>query len=199
MENQTTKPPVGLDLDEKHLIRELKLGRERAFRVLVDRYQRRLLKVAYGIVLEEEESLEIVQDVFITVFRRIDSFRGDSRLFTWLVKITINLSLNWKRRWKRRFRWSHRSFETHDAPPAGGTGQWIETPETQYRQRELEADIMAAVEKLPEKARIVFVLNTLEELSYGEIAQALGLKIGTVKSRLFQARKLLTRLLAQEG
>ena len=199
MENETIKSPVGLDLDEKHLIKELKLGRERAFRVLVDRYQRRLLKVAYGIVLEEEESLEIVQDVFVTVYRQIGSFREDSMLFTWLVKITINLSLNWKRRWKRRFRWSHSSFEAHDAPPVRAAGNRIETPETLYRERELEAGLMAAVEKLPEKARVVFVLNTLEELTYGEIAQALDIKIGTVKSRLFQARKLLTAALAQEG
>ncbi|ACN13417.1 DNA-directed RNA polymerase sigma factor [Desulforapulum autotrophicum HRM2] len=199
MENETIKSPAGLNLDEKHLIKELKLGREKAFRVLVDRYQRRLLKVSYGIVLEEEESLEIVQDVFVTVYRQIGSFRGDSRLFTWLVKITINLSLNWKRRWKRRFRWSHSSFEAHDAPPVRASENRIETPETLYRERELEADIMAAVETLPEKARVVFVLNTLEELSYGEIAQALDIKIGTVKSRLFQARKLLTAVLAQEG
>ncbi len=198
MENATIKPPAGLDLDEKHLIQELKLGREGAFRVLVDRYQRRLLKVAYGIVLEEQESLEIVQDVFVTVYRHIDGFREDSRLFTWLVTITINLSLNWKRRWKRRFRWSHSSFEAHDVPPVRAPGNRIETPETLYRDREFEAGIMAAVEKLPEKPRVVFVLKTLEELSYGEIAQVLDIKIGTVKSRLFQARKLLTAALAQE-
>jgi RNA polymerase sigma-70 factor (ECF subfamily) len=198
VEKNPIKSPAGQDLDEKELIKELKLGRERAFRVLVERYQRRLLKVAYGIVLEEEESLEIVQDVFVTVYRHIDSFRGDSRLFTWLVKITINLCLNWKRRWKRRFRWSHRSFEVHDAPPVRASGNRIETPETLYRERELEAGIMAAVEKLPEKPRVVFVLKTLEELSYGEIALALDIKIGTVKSRLFQARKLLTTILPQE-
>lgn len=191
MERTTTKEP-----DEKALIKGLKLGQERAFKVLVHRYRDRLIRVAYGIVLEREESLEIVQDVFVSVYRNIGGFRGDSGLAAWLVRITINLSLNWKRRWKRRFRWGHGSLDSRDFAKA--TERMVDTPEAQYRGRELEARIMAAAGKLPEKTRAVFVLNTLEGLSYEEIARALGIKIGTVKSRLFQARKTLSKAVGQE-
>lgn len=186
------------ELDEEELVKGLKLHQETAFRVLVLKYRKRLIKIAYGIVLEQEESLEIVQDVFVAVYQRIESFRGESGLFSWLVKITINLSLNWKRRWKRRFRWGHRSFEPCDEALVKEAGKRVETPETQYRERELEIGIMKAVENLPEKTRVVFILNTLEGLAYGEIAKALDIKIGTVKSRLFQARKMLAAALEQE-
>lgn len=199
MERTHIKKQEEQDLDEKELVKGLKLHQEKAFQILVLRYRRRLLKVAYGIVLEKEESLEIVQDVFVCVYKRIHGFREESGLFTWLVKITINLSLNWKRRWKRRFRWAHRSFEPHDEALLQEAGQGAETPETQYRKKELGVGIMEAVENLPEKIRVVFILNTLEGLAYGEIAEALDIKIGTVKSRLFQARKLLSATLAQEG
>lgn len=191
MERTTTK-----ELDEKELIKGLKQGQERAFSLLVLRYRDRLTRVAYGIVLEREESLEIVQDVFVSVYKSIGSFRGESGFSTWLVRITINLSLNWKRRWKRRFRWAHRSL---DSPAVvKETESRVETPEAQYRGKELEARIMGAVGKLPDKTRAVFVLNTLEGLSYGEIAQALEIKIGTVKSRLFQARKQIAKAVGEE-
>ncbi|MBI9089638.1 MAG: sigma-70 family RNA polymerase sigma factor [Desulfobacterium sp.] len=190
MEKTTTK-----ELDEKELIKGLKQGQERAFSRLVHRYRDRLTRVAYGIVLEQEESLEIVQDVFVSVYKNIDSFRGESGLSTWLVRITINLSLNWKRRWKRRFRWGHHSLDSQAFVKA--TEKRVETPEAQYRGKELEARTMDAVAKLPEKTRAVFVLNTLEGLSYGEIAQALDIKIGTVKSRLFQARKSLSKAVGE--
>ncbi len=191
MERTTTK-----ELDEKELIIGLKQGQERAFSLLVHRYRDRLTRVAYGIVLEREESLEIVQDVFVSVYKNISGFRGESGLSTWLVRITINLSLNWKRRWKRRFRWGHRSLDSQAFVKA--TEKMVETPEAQYRGKELEVRIMDAVARLPEKTRAVFVLNTLEGLSYGEIAQALDIKIGTVKSRLFQARKSLSKVVGEE-
>ncbi|MCP4119060.1 MAG: sigma-70 family RNA polymerase sigma factor [Desulfobacteraceae bacterium] len=164
--------------------------------MLVHRYRDRLIRVAYGIVLEREESLEIVQDVFVSVYRNIGSFRGEAGLATWLVRITINLSLNWKRRWKRRFRWGHGSLDSQAFAKA--TEGMVDTPEAQYRGRELEARILDAAGKLPEKIRAVFVLNTLEGFSYEEIAQTLGIKTGTVKSRLFQARKRLSRAVGQE-
>jgi RNA polymerase sigma-70 factor (ECF subfamily) len=191
VERTTTK-----ELDEKELIKGLKQGNEQAFSLLVHRYRDRLTRVAYGIVLEREESLEIVQDVFVSVYKSIGSFRGESGLSTWLVRITINLSLNWKRRWKRRFRWAHRSLDSQDFVKE--TEKRGDTPEAQYQGKELEARIMDAVGKLPDKTRAVFVLNTLEGLSYGEIGQALEIKIGTVKSRLFQARKQIAKAVGEE-
>jgi len=108
------KSETSADIDEQDLVERLKKGQQWAFDVLVNRYQDRLLKIAYGITLNREDSLEIVQDVFISVFKNITTFRQDASLATWLRKITINQCLNWKRKWKRRFKWSHDSIESEN-------------------------------------------------------------------------------------
>ena len=102
------------DIDEQNLVERLKKGQQWAFNVLVNKYQGRLLKIAYGITLDREDSREVVQDVFISVFKNIQTFRQDASLATWLRKITINQCLNWKRKWKRRFKWSHQSIESEN-------------------------------------------------------------------------------------
>ena len=102
-----SNPEINAEINEQDLVERLKKGQQWAFNVLVNQYQDRLLKIAYGITLDREDSLEIVQDVFVSVYKNIQSFRQDSSLATWLRKITINQCLNWKRKWKRRFKWNH--------------------------------------------------------------------------------------------
>lgn len=183
-------------LDEKELIAWLKQGRESAFRILVNQYQTRLMAIAWGITLDHEESLEIVQDVFLSVHKNITDFRGEAGLMTWMRKITVNLSLNWKRRWKRRFKWHHRPLETEESPGAWGDhGIQPDCPESNYLNREQEETLMKLVAALPEKTRTVFVLKTVEELSYEAISQLLNIKTGTVSSRLYHARKTLAAAL----
>ncbi|MDM8551665.1 sigma-70 family RNA polymerase sigma factor [Desulfobacterales bacterium HSG2] len=183
--------------DEARLISLLKQGDEEAFRILVQQYQSRLFGIAYGIILEREESLDIVQDVFLKVWQKIHTFRGDSSISTWLRRITVNQCLNWQRRWKRRFRWHHHPLERDDAGdyPEMGTDDYL--PETLYRKKELEEIIQQKLGELPEDARAVFVLRETEGLSYDEIAKLLKIKRGTVSSRLFYARKKLKELLKE--
>ncbi|WP_245809393.1 RNA polymerase sigma factor [Desulfamplus magnetovallimortis] len=184
-------------LDEKQLLQELKKGNRLAFEHLVKRYQHRLLSIACGITLDREESLEIVQDVFMRVHQNIHTFRGESSLMSWMRIITVNLSLNWKRKWLRRFRWKHHDIETEDGgilPDAENSGEH-ETPEAKYIDRQLEQKIMKNIALMPEKMRTVFVLKTVEHLSYEEIAQTLNIKTGTVRSRLHNARQLLAESL----
>jgi RNA polymerase sigma-70 factor, ECF subfamily len=181
--------------DEQDLVEQLRQGRKQAFDVLVNRFQKRLLKVAYGITLDPEESQEIVQDVFTTVFRQIHSFRQDALLYTWLRKITVNQCLNWKRRWKRRFRWHHDPITMENDPVISGENTHMDTPETLMQKKQFRDRITEAVKMLPEKTRTVFVLYALEGLSYEEIADFLHIRKGTVASRLYQARKQVTRAL----
>jgi len=98
-------------LDEADLVRRLRQGQEWAYNTLIYAYQDRLLKIAYGITLDHEESREIVQDVFVSAITKISKFRGEHGLGPWLRRITINNCLNWKKKWKRRFRWHHTSLE----------------------------------------------------------------------------------------
>ncbi|MBU8848747.1 MAG: sigma-70 family RNA polymerase sigma factor [Desulfobacterales bacterium] len=176
------------DIDEPDLVKRLKKGQQWAFNVLVNRYQDRLLKIAYGITLDREDSLEVVQDVFVSAFKNIHAFRQDASLATWLRKITINQCLNWKRKWKRRFKWSHESIELKNDKILFEKNN---DPETLYKEKLFERNLMQAIKTLPEKIRLVFVLNAFEGLSYEEISRTLNIKKGTVSSRLHFARKNL--------
>jgi len=180
------------NIEENDLVDRLKQGQEWAFNILVNKYQNMLLKIAYGITLDREESLEIVQDVFVSVHKNIKNFRQDAGLSGWLRRITINSCLNWKRKWKRRFRWNHQPIEPEDENKLLKAKKDENNPETLYREKQIEMFFMENVRRLPEKIRAVFVLNTLEGLSYDEIAQHLRIRRGTVSSRLYHARKILS-------
>ncbi len=176
-------------IEEHGLVERLKKGQDWAYKVLVTRYQDRLLKIAYGITLDMEESQEVVQDVFVSVFKHIHGFRGEAGLGPWLRKMTINACLNWKRKWKRRFKWHHTSLGPESEHLLHGAEKDNPTPESVLKEKEFENNLIKAIHKLPEKNRLVFVLKTMEGLSYEEIAHTLNIKKGTVNSRLFNARK----------
>jgi len=185
-------------MDEQHLVEQLRQGDGKAFADLVNTFQKRLLKVACGITLDPEESREIVQEVFITVFRQIHTFRQEAALYTWLRKMTVNHCLNWKRRWKRRFRWHHDPITRENDPGLSREDAPMETPETLMQKKQFQDRLMAAVKHLPEKTRAVFVLYALEGLSYEEIADFLKIRKGTVASRLYHARKQMAQALNAE-
>lgn len=177
--------------DESRIIARLKKGHEGAFRILMQQYQGRLYNIALGITADKEESLEIVQEVFLKVYRKIRTFKQEAKLSSWLHRITVNESLNWKRRWKRRFKWHHQPIEGDDGSHYPELTSDDPDPETAYRNKELENALGKKLKELPEKARVVFVLNVMEELTYDEIADILKISRGTVSSRLFYARRKL--------
>jgi len=182
--------------DEKDLIFRLKQGQEAAFQILIRNYQGKLFSIAYGITMDREESLDIVQEVFLKVHLNIGKFRGDSGLATWLHRITVNQSLNLQRKWKRRLKLRHQPLERDEAGDYPELGDAEETPEALYRKGELEKAIQEGLADLPKISRAVFVLREIEGLSYDEIAETLKIKRGTVNSRLFYARQKLKERLS---
>lgn len=178
------------DIDDSRLIIDLKDGNERAYRQLVGKYQAKLRNVAYGITLDVEESADIIQDVFLKAYMGIDKFKGESSLYTWLRRITINESLNWVRKWKRRFKWQHQSIDQEDGSSldleSGEAG-----PEKSLDSKQVAGILKKGLDMLPEKARAVLVLKEVEGLSYEEIGDLLGINKGTVSSRIFYAREKL--------
>ena len=136
-----------------------------------------------------EESREVVQDVFVSAFKHIHEFRGEAGLWGWLRKITLNACLNWKRKWKRRFKWHHTSLGPENEHLLYGTEKDRSTPGSILEEKEFEINLIMAIHTLSEKHRLVFVLSALEGLSYEEISQTLKIGKGTVRSRLFYARK----------
>jgi RNA polymerase sigma-70 factor (ECF subfamily) len=181
--------------DEKVLLAGLKRGEDQAYRQLVRKYQAKLVNIAYGITLDKEESLDIVQDVFLKVFTGINRFEGKSTLYTWIRRITINESLNWRRKWKRRFRWHHQSIDSEEQKTSRELGTSETGPERTYQKKELEKILNKGLNMLPDKARTVLILKEVEGLSYEEIGALLKIKKGTVSSRIFYAREKLKEYL----
>lgn len=191
LDHPVSKQPMSDPWDESRLIDRLKDGDEAAFAMLVRQFQARLYGLAHAMTLDREESQDIVQEVFLKAHRNIGSFRGDSKLSTWLHRITVNLCLNWKRRWFRQRRWQHHSLSEESVEPSAVTLANDRTPETNLREKQLRKRYLQALQTLPDKARAVYVLKEIEGLSYNEIATTLGLNRGTVSSRLHYARKQL--------
>jgi len=175
------------------LIAALKRRDEEAFAELVSAYQHRVFTVVYRIVGDREESEDVAQEVFVAVFKYIDSFRGESKFSTWLYRIASNRALNRVKYLKRRSYKKHQDFEdTSDATlHASATPNTLGRPDEHALGNELHAIINAGLATLSEEHRAVVVLRDVEDMSYTEIADALEIAEGTVKSRLYRARAAL--------
>ncbi len=166
--------------DDSDLEERLRRGEPRAFEDLVIAHQHRVFGVALRMLRNRSEAEEIAQEVFLRVHRAVEDFRGEAKLSTWLYAITSRLCLNRLASGERRMaREGEESLERlrGDADPAA-----------HVERVELEAALQRAITELPEERRIVVVLRDFEGLSYEEIAAALDLPLGTVRSRLHRAR-----------
>lgn len=166
-------------------VSNLRAGDERAFEMLVAEYERPIIRFLYRYLGNMEEAKEICQDVFLKIFRGIPSFQNHCSLKTWIYRITLNTVLNEKRKWYQRLRDRFMGLE-------GITNTYsdnVADPELSLTMNERTRAIAVALRKLRPDHRAVLVLRDLEGLSYQEIASALGLTLGTVKSRLSRARQ----------
>lgn len=192
-----------MSLRERLLISRLRARDERAFREMVELYQDRVFNLVYRLLGSHEEAKDQAQEVFITVFKAIDQFRGESKLSTWLYRVAAN---HCKNRIKYLARRHDRATATLDevteraaAAQGGepiGAGQ-VTRPDRVVEGLELERLVQRAISELDEDHRLLVVLRDIEELSYEEIASITGLPGGTVKSRLHRARLALKEKLAQ--
>ncbi len=190
--------PITDETSDRDLVARLQAGAEAAFAELVRRHQQRAFNVAYQILRNHEDAVEVAQDAFVNVYRHISSFRGDAEFTTWLHQIVVNLARNKHRWWKRRGRSVAVSL---DAPVPVTDGELsrdppspADAPDVVVVKAEFVRQIDAAMEMLPHKFREVLVLRNVEELSYEEIAGVLGCSVGTVKSRIARARDALREL-----
>jgi RNA polymerase sigma-70 factor (ECF subfamily) len=166
----------------------LKRRDERAFTEFVGRYQREVFGVVARIVGDRQEAEDVSQEVFVTVFKKIDGFRGDASLRTWLLKIARNHARSRLRFRKRRKYRAHDSWD--DVEPGSRTElNRLARPDERAVAEELEFAARRAFLTLSADAREVLTLRDLNGLKYDEIADILELPVGTVRSRLFRARK----------
>lgn len=181
---------------EAQLVAELKAGSEDAFAYVLDRYRNPIYGLVANILVSDADAADVLQNVFVKVFRGIGQFHGQSALKTWLYRIAVREALNFRRGWFRRH--FHEPFSIDDDPadPAGAEAPARDGPYESLEQSERRKLLKTALDALPRTYRAVLVLREIEELPYDEIADMLGVPEGTVKSRLMRGRELLRRKLA---
>ena len=178
---------------EEQLVAAAQAGSLSAFEELVECYETRVFRVALGIAQSHEDAEEIMQNAFVQAFKNIARFRGDSRFYTWLVRITINEGLMKVRR--RRYNEISIDDQTEEGPLVCELEDWGPNPEQRYSQEELRRILATTIAQLHPGYRVVFQLRDVEGFSTQETADALDLSPTAVKSRLRRARLQLRHLL----
>lgn len=177
------------------LVAECQKGDAEAFDELVRRHKHRVYNVVYRFLGDREDALDVCQEVFVRAYQSIAAFRGGSQVYTWLHTIASNLARNNIRDKGRKGRNKGVSLEQLEADAPGiaqeAAQQTSGDPATTAMSRELEGILQKCLEELPEHYRLAFVLRTYDDLSYEEIAGIMNCPVGTVRSRLNQARRML--------
>jgi RNA polymerase sigma-70 factor (ECF subfamily) len=188
-----------VSLRERLLLRRLRERDEKAFQELVEKHQNQIFNLLYRMIGNRAEAEDLAQEVFITVFKSIDQFRGDSKLSTWLYRVAANHCKNRIKYLVRRHdRGQVELDEGKDGGldgPALGAPKPSPRPDLQLEGAEMEQVLQAAIADLDEEQRILVILRDVEELSYEEICAITDLPEGTVKSRLHRARMALRKRL----
>jgi len=195
---------MDVDEDDLVLLERLRGGDSNALEALMGQYAARVYRLAYGITRSAADAEEVVQDVFLTICRKGESFEGRSALGSWIYRITANAALN-KRRWKGRE--VETSLEDQlprfkedghrEGDRAYVIADWTQNAEADLLSGETRAILNRAIDSLPAHYRAVIILRDVEELSNEEIAQTVGESVASVKSRLHRARMALRELLTR--
>ena len=193
----TTSVPAGFD--ESALVAQAKAGDQSAFSELVNRYERKIYRLAKNITRNDEDAEDVLQDAFLKAYTHLDNFKGDSKFYTWIVRIAVNEALM-----RLRKRKTDRSVPLDEPVELGEEtvqreiAVWEDNPEQQYSQEEWRRILDEAVDSLKPDFRTVFVLRDIEELSTEETAETLGISVPAVKSRLLRARLALRERLTRQ-
>lgn len=177
------------DIDQL-LVERVQRGDQKAFALLVEKYQRKLGRLLARMIRDQAEVEDVVQESFIKAYRALPNFRGDSAFYTWLYRIGINTAKNHLVAMGRRPSVSN-DIEVEDAEnfEDGDELRTLDTPETELMTKELAQTVKQAIDALPQELKTAITLRELDGLSYEEIAELMQCPIGTVRSRIFRARE----------
>jgi RNA polymerase sigma-70 factor (ECF subfamily) len=189
---------------DRDLVTRCQKSQPAAFDELVRRYQDRVFNIAFRMLREREVAEEIAQDVFVSVYQHIEGFQGNSKFSTWLFRVVANHCHNKSKYLRRR---KHKQQDSLDAPIEGEDGDLKRelpddpgrSPEELATRRKMNEAIQEAISHLDEDHRVIVLLRDVEDMSYEEIGEVLGLPEGTVKSRLHRARNELRARLSRMG
>ncbi len=191
--------PTAAPSDEGTLVAQAQAGDTQAFAELVKRYERKIYRLAKNITQNDEDAEDVLQDAFLKAYEHLGGFQGQSKFYTWIVRIAVNEALmKLRKRRGDRFVSLDEPIDTGEEEVKREIAVWEGNPEQQYSQEELQRILNEAVEDLKPDFRTVFTLRDIEELSTEETAEALGISIPAVKSRLLRARLALREKLTRQ-
>jgi RNA polymerase sigma-70 factor, ECF subfamily len=180
---------------EGTLVAQAKAGDVHAFEELVSRYERKIFRLAMNITQNKEDAEDVMQEAFLKAFAHLKDFQGDSRFYTWLVRITVNEGLMRLRKRRPGVVSLDEKIETEDDLVVRELEDWGPSPEQRYEQSELQGILQGAIADVDPAFGVVFALRDIEDLSTEETAEILGLSVPAVKSRLLRARLKLRQKL----
>jgi RNA polymerase sigma-70 factor (ECF subfamily) len=183
--------------EEEDLVEDLRHGVDQAYETLIDRYQQPVFSLVYRLLDDPTETADVVQEVFLKVFRNIGNFRGNSSLKTWIYRIAFNEAYN-HRRWFTRHKRQEVELERDDDHALSFREVLPDQSRSAFdivSDRETHALIEEALAGLNPAFRAAVILRDIEDLSYEEISEVLGVSLGTVKSRILRGREALKKVL----
>jgi RNA polymerase sigma-70 factor (ECF subfamily) len=192
----TAAPPA---FDESALVARARTGDVQAFTELVNHYERKIYRLAKHITQNDEDAEDVLQETFLKAYEHLDSFQGNSKFYTWIVRIGVNEALM-----KLRKRKGDRTVpldepvDTGEEMVAREIAVWEDNPEQRYSREEMREILDSAIKTLKPDFRTVFILRDIEELSTEETAESLGISVPAVKSRLLRARLALREKLTRQ-
>jgi RNA polymerase sigma factor (sigma-70 family) len=181
--------------DDQILIKKALEGNERAYKTLLERHKDAVFHIIVKIVRSQEEARDLVQETFMKAFSSLASYNFQYRFTTWLYKIAANNCIDFLRKKRLDALSLDQPVVTKDGEVTFELPDWTYSPEADLASKQKSLSIDQAIDSLPEKYREVIVFRHKQDKSYEEIAQILGIPVGTVKARIFRARELLKKKL----
>ena len=185
--------------EELNIINRVRGGDTEAFEQLVLEHQNKVYSLALRMLGNEEDARDMAQEAFVRAYTSLAGFRGDSKFSVWLYRLTSNICIDFLRS-RQRHQTVSLTYDTEDSE--GGQLEIPDerfTPEAGLERSELRSAVLRGLDSLSPEFRNILLLREIDGLSYGEISRALDLEEGTVKSRIFRARKKLTEFLLRDG
>ncbi len=181
--------------EDEILIKEALAGKEKAFKLLLRKHREAIYHVILKIVHNQEEARDLVQETFMKAFGSLATYKPEYRFTTWLYRIAANSSIDYLRKKKINSLSLDQPLETKDGTVGIELPDWTYNPEVDFVSKQRVLSINESIDSLPKKYRDVIVYRHKQDKSYEQIAEILGIPVGTVKARIFRARELLKKKL----
>jgi len=190
--------PSEEEIPDLHWVQEARQGDLEAFDYLMSKYQSRIYALLYNMTSNKEDAEDLLQDVFLKVYKALPKFKGNSSFYTWIYRIGVNTAINYVKKRKRKQGLSLDHLDLGlERDPALVQMASLETPDRNLGLKELQLKLNTALQTLSEKHRSVVVMHDIQGLPHHEIGEILGVSSGTVRSRLFYARQQLQSQLTE--